>query len=347
MLIRQIKFYLSPFLMPAIVLLALVLPSSSFSQQKPNNPDSGWIEQFQDKIVLKTAILNTSEVLAQQGDGFRNVLQPNPSEIFRAYVNYHFISFYVSYIPHFLPGNNDNTEKGKSSGIGMGTTFNFRNWYTDLFYGHTKGYYLQNTKDYRPDWQPGDPYFQVPDLHTKVFEGSTGYNTNPRLSLRAITTQTERQLKSTGAFIPRLSYKYQIIDNRTTGTFSTQKSNNLQALLGAGYHHTFVFRKSLYLTGSFTPSFGYVFTKVITREQGQQSSFKQRGPVYQWDGRLGFGYNGHRLFTGAYLTAVSSTHAQGLTTAVNQDAEIFLQLFLGIRLNAPGFIQKNYEKVFH
>jgi hypothetical protein len=309
--------------------------------------DSGWVETFNNAIVVKLAAINTAEVLVAEGDNFKNVLQPNPTEVFRGYFNYRVISFYVNYIPHFLPGNNDDAEKGTTKGIGLGTVLNFRDWFTEVYYSHTKGYYLENTKDYRPAWQPGDPYFQVPDLTVNRFEGATGYNTNPRFSLRAIASQTERQLKSAGAFIPQLSYSYYTIDNRTPGPYSTQSSSHIQGLLGAGYHHTFVVKKSLYATGSFTPSFGYIFSRLTTRNSTEQVITSSQGPVYQWDGRLGIGYNGHRFFTGLYLTAKSATYAQGLTTAVTQNGNIFFQLFAGVRLVAPKFIRKTYDTILH
>lgn len=310
-------------------------------------PDSAWIERFDDQIVIKLAALNTAEALVAEGDNFKNVLEPNPNELFRAYFNYRFISFYVNYIPHFLPGNNDDEEKGRTKGIGLGTALNFRQWFADIYYNYNKGYYLQNTKDYRPNWQPGDPYLQIPDMVVKSLEGSIGYNTNPHLSLQAATTQTERQLKSAGSFIPRISYRYMIIDNRTPMAASSQKSNHFHALLGAGYQHTFVLKKALYFNGSFTPSFGYTFTKLRTRIESEQQTDHMQGPIYQWDGRIGMGYNHHRYFLGAYITATSSTAAQGLSSALIADGHVFFQLFAGIRFTAPKFLRKNYDKIFH
>jgi len=306
--------------------------------------DSGYVEKFNKWIVVKCALINTSEIFVAEGDNFKQVLQANPSEIFRTYINYRFLAFYLDYIPHFLPGNNDEEEKGRSKGIGFGTGLTLKNWFADLGFAHTKGYYLENTKDFRPDWQPGDPYFQVPDLNITSIDGAVGYNTNPRLSLAATTSQTTRQLKSAGAFIPRMVYRYFIINNKTPGNLPTQKSNHFRALLGAGYQHSFVFARSFYLTGAFTPYFGYIFSKVKTRNSGQITSFRNNGPVYQWDAKLGLGYNGHRFFAGTYLTAGGAKFSQGLTTATQQDATIFFQIFAGFRLKAPPFMDKAFDK---
>lgn len=307
--------------------------------------DSGYVEKFNKWIQVKAALVNTSEIYEVEGTNFKQVLKANPSQILRTYINYRFIAFYLDYIPHFLPGNNDTEEKGRSKGFGIGTGLTFTNWFTDFGYAHTKGYYLDNTKDFRPGWQPGDPYLQIPDFHVTSFDAALGYNTNPHLSLVATSSQTARQLKSAGAFIPRTLFRYFITDNRTSGTSSTQKGNHFRALLGAGYQHTFVLNRSFYFMGAFTPYFGYIFSNVITRSGGQSYKFSNNGPAYQWDARAGFGYNGHRFFAGTYLTAGGAKFAQGLSTATQQDAQFFLQIFAGIRLHAPAFIDKAFDKL--
>jgi hypothetical protein len=307
--------------------------------------DSGYVEHFNKWINTKFALINTSETYVTEGDNFKQVLKANPSQIFRAYINYRFIAFYVDYIPHFLPGNNDEEEKGKSKGIGFGTGLTFHNWFTELGFSTTKGYYLENTKDYRPGWQPGDPYFQVPDFHVTSFDGAVGYNTNPRLSLVAASSQTARQLRSAGAFIPKVIYRYLVFNDKTVTSFSTQKSTHFRALLGAGYHHSFVLNRSFYVTGSFTPYFGYIRSTIKTRDSGQVMRGKNNGPVYQWDARFGLGYNGHRFFAGTYLTAGAAKFSQGLTTATQQDATILFQIFAGLRLQAPRFLDKAFDKL--
>lgn len=322
--------------------IPLVLPAQDMTTRRSGDDR---IEKFDDWVIVKAALVNTSETLVAETDSLNIVLQPNPSELFRAYFNYRIISFYVNYVPHFLPGNNDEREKGRSKSWGLGTTLSFRDWSTDLNFYRTRGYYLRNTKDFRPGWKPGEPYLQFPDLYVTSFEGTTVYNTNPHLSLPALTSQTERQLRSAGSFMPRISYRYYIIDDRTPGASYKERSKHFQALLGAGYHHVFVLRRSLFLHGGFTPSFGYIFSRVETSLNGEKISSSQRGPLFQWDARLGFGYNGHRLFSGAYLTATSSKHAQGLSTAVEQEASIYFQLFLGLRFRAPGLLRKHYPKI--
>ena len=55
-------------------------------------------------------------------------------------------------------------------------------------------------------------------------------------------------------------------------------------------------------------------------------------------------YNGHRFFAGTYLTAGAAKFSQGLSTATQQDATVFFQLFAGIRLQAPKSIDRIFDK---
>ncbi|MBO9658539.1 MAG: DUF4421 family protein, partial [Chitinophagaceae bacterium] len=136
-----------------------------------------------------------------------------------------------------------------------------------------------------------------------------------------------------------------ITDNRTPSTGPTQKTNHFRTLLGAGYQHTFVISRSLYATGAFTPYFGYIRSSTKTRNSPQLGHFTNYGPIYQWDAKLGLGYNGHRFFGGAYMTAGAAKFSQGLTSATQQDATIFFQLFAGFRFKAPKFLDKALDKL--
>lgn len=336
--------------LPLSLLLSILAFDSTSAQDKEKpkyRPDSTYIETFDDWFVIKPSITNTAEELVAKTGNYNIVLEPNTFEVVRTYFSYQFISFYFDYLPHSAITNNDDDEKGRTKLFTLGTTLNHRQWFGDLAYTKTKGYYLENTNTFRTDWKEGDPYIQIPDLHVTSYNASVGYNTNKRLSLAAAVSQTERQLKSAGAFLPKISLRYYIIDDRSPQASANEKSNNIQALLGAGYQYTLVFNKSVYMVGAFTPAFGYIHTRVQQRSGTDSFVFNQRGPIYQWDGKFGLGYNSHRFFAGSYLTVMSAKYAQGLTSAENQNADAFVQLFIGFRLKAPKFISNSYKNIFH
>ena len=309
------------------------------SSFKKRNFDKTYIGKFPDRVTLKFGLNNTAEVFSVQSSGNSYRLKPNPSQILRCYFNYKFISFFVSTAPRFLPGNNDDYIKGKSGGIGLGFNFIFKRWFSELSFSVNKGYYLENTKDFLPTWNARDPYYQFPDLKITSFGGVTGFITNPRNSLSAIWSQTERQLKSAGSFLPRLSYRYYVTNDLSAGT--TQKSTNFQSLIGLGYQHTFVVAKKIYFIASAAPAFGYVFTKLITRfPAGDQITYSNNSSV-QLDLRAGLGYNGPQYFFGSYLTVINESFAQANTTAVTSNGQLFFQVFADLRLNAPKVLEKH------
>lgn len=283
-------------------------------------------------------------VLTEYNDYF---LSPNATSVSRLYINYRFISFSIAYVPKWLPGNDDDELKGKTKSGGFGLNLNFNHWLQDISYSKTKGYYLENTAEYITGWKDGDPYVQFPNLEFKNFQGATAYKFNPRYSLNAAATQTERQVKSAGSFIPGLLYRYYIIDDKTpqTGTNTTQKSNNFEIILGAGYYHSFVLKHNFYLSLGATPGAGLVFTKLTTRFPAGDEVSNQQNGMFRIDARAGAGYNGKRFFAGVYSKLTASSFSQQNTSVINQDTRLSIQGFMGYRLNAPSWLRQNTDKV--
>ncbi|NJN28352.1 MAG: DUF4421 domain-containing protein [Cyclobacteriaceae bacterium] len=68
----------------------------------------------------------------------------------------------------------------------------------------------------------------------KGFSISNGYIANQKFSLRSLTSQTERQLKSAGSFLPTFHIRYYAIDDKGPSPGS-KKSNKLQMSIAPGY----------------------------------------------------------------------------------------------------------------
>lgn len=326
------------------ILAASVCVHSGLAQEV-NKPDSlgifiedGFIEKMDKYASYKIALTNDIEAFMVDTETNDYEIFPNTSSLLRLSFNYSFISFNVKFGPSFLPGNGDEEEQGKTATINIGTDLIFRHWIQTLNYTAVKGYYLNNTKNYDPAWQKGDPYIQFPKLHYIAFQGSTGYSFNSKFSTKAITTQTERQVKSAGSFIPLIGYRYYIIDNReefSATVTSTQKSDNFEIGLGAGYHYTFVIKQDFYLSLGATPSFGYLFMKLHTRTATDEVVSRQQDPLYRLEGRGAIGYNGVRLFTGLLVGFNSAVYEQGNSHVINSDARAYYQLHVGYRFVAP------------
>jgi hypothetical protein len=301
--------------------------------------EDNWIEKMNDKIGVDVSLNNSYEIFEVKTETTKFILYPNTATNLRFNVNYRFISFGFQFTPDFIPGNGDEDLKGATKSFELSTAFIFKHWFTDLSYSKVKGYYLKNSSDFTTLLE-GDPFIQFPDLNYYGFNLTTGYSSNSKFSFRSLTSQTERQLKSAGSFIPVVNLRYYVIDDKSSGT-STQKSNNFESSIGLGY----VRDEKFYLSLGLLSSLGYHNTKLTTRQSDGNTITNQDNLIFRWDGKVGIGYNGKRFYTGLYTNISGTEYRQENTTAMNFETRVFYHLFLGIRLSTPNFLKRNANKV--
>jgi hypothetical protein len=323
------------------ICLPVILAQAQENDSIPKEPESEWIESMENKIAIKLSMTNNIETFKVDTETNDLEIFPNVNTALNLSVNYKFISFSFSIAPEFIPGNGDNDVRGKTSIFNLGLNVFKPHWFHELAFTRIRGFYLNNTQDYDPNWTSGDPYIQFPDLYYTSIHGISGYKFNPNLSLIALSSQTERQLKSAGSFIPRLAYRYYWIDNQDEQSTTTQKSNNLELVLGAGYYYTFVLKHSFYLGLGATPGLGWMHTRLTTRDSFQEVNTIQNNLIFRWDAQGGLGYNGESFLAGAYYSITGTTFNQENTTVVNYDIQTAYKLFVGFRLNAPKSWQKS------
>jgi hypothetical protein len=243
-----------------------------------------------------------------------------------------------------LPGNGDEDLKGKTKSFGIGTSLIFKHWLFDIKYSKIRGYYLENSDDFIMQLE-GEPYIQFPDLNYKGINFSSAYSTNSKFSMRSLTSQTERQLKSAGSFLPSFNFRYYNIDDKSTAAAATQKSNNIEASIGPGYVYTFVAKEKFYLSLGGLASFGYLNTKLTTRLPNENAVSNQDNFIFRWDGKTGIGFNGSRFYTGLYANISGTKYKQENTTAVNTETRVSYHLFLGIRIESPDYLNRFMNKM--
>lgn len=330
-----------------LLLLLLPLLLLATTDTIPSGVKKGAIESMAELLTIKLTHSTDVEEIEVNTPGTDIQLSPNSESATRLGFSYRFISFGIRFVPRFIDGNNDNAEKGKSRSTGFGLNLNFRHLLQELSYNRTKGYYLENTNEFVPGWKDRDAYIQFPDLVTTQIDGMTAWNFNSDFSVNAISTQSERQLRSAGSFIPVLFYKYAVHDNKADiapGSY-TQKSNSFEVLLGAGYHYNFVMKEKFYLAMGLTPAAGYVFNRITNRytdrtEKGNQTNF-----IFRIDGRAGLGYNSRRIFAGAYLRLSAAAYRQQGTSVVTANDNAIFQVTVGYRLNAPVWLRNTVQRI--
>lgn len=333
-----------------LLVFLLLIPAYIFAQKTDSiqtfSSKDSYIETFDNYLTARLSLFNNTQSFKINSAPTHLLLKPNSTLQNVIYLDYRFISIFVFLKPKFLPGNNDDSEKGKSKVQLYGMTLNFDHWAQSVSFNQIKGFYLANSDEVQ--YTPNQTEFLTfPDLKLLGFYGHTGYKFNPNFSFNSIEIQSERQLKSAGTFMPILSYKYYIIDNQIelTGTRSSQKSNNLEANLQLGYFYTQVIDKTFYVSGGVAAGGGIIHSKLLTRYTNQQVATKSDHPIFRMEGMIGLGYNSERFFAGGQILASMEKYPQNKNSSTIVNEAVTFQVFIGYRFNAPKFLIKAFDKM--
>lgn len=322
----------------------LFIPEAQAQSDTINNPvKDAWIEKMSDKIAVDLSVNNSYETFKVRAPSNPILLYPNTPNNLRLNVNYDFISLGIQFSPDFLPGNGDEEIKGETKAFQLSTALIFRHWFTDISYSKVQGYYLRNSSDFI-SWTDGDAFLQFPDLNYEGISISSGYIHNPRFSLRSLTSQTERQLKSAGSFIPQIHMEYYAIDDES-GSESIQNSNHLKLNVGPGYAYTLVHKQRFYASLGLTAGIGYLNSRISSRTALQDTVTRQDNLLFRWDGKAGIGYNGSKFYAGFFTNVSGTRYKQENTTVINSETKVFYHIFFGMRFKAPEFLKKGVNKV--
>lgn len=310
-------------------------------------PESSHIKKMKEYLSLKLSVSGKMDAFVVSTDDTKFDFRPNDKIATKLSFNYRFVSFGISATPKFITGNGDDELKGKSRFINYSLNLIFNHWVQGLSYSKTRGYYLENTRDFSAGWREGiDPHIKFPDLVYKVYQGQTAYKFNKKFSFNAVSAQTERQIRSAGTFMPGLNYRYYILDDRTPlhANNQTQKTNNLELLLSASYYYTYVLKQRWYISAGLAPGAGITFSQLYSRTQPATIRTSSSNAIYKLDTDLGLGYNGERLFAGVQVQGSAITFGTKDPTVVSQNEKSFYQVFVGYRFAAPKFFKKMLDK---
>jgi hypothetical protein len=307
--------------------------------------DTAYIQSYSDKLIVKLDLDNDVIRFKLTGDGFRYDIRPNlgPNRILS--LNYRWAYVGVSYLPEFVTGNKWDERRGETSGFGLGGGITSPRFLFDIQYGQVRGFYLHNTADYVPGWDPdSDPYIQFPELKLWMIRGAAYYKANPNFSLRAIQSQTEAQRKSAASLLPGLAYNYYVIDNYSTAGPSSQRSDNLLLIAQLNYYATRVLHRRWYATLGAGGGAGINHIWLLTRQPAGDVESTQTNGVVRGFLNAGLGYNGTRFIAGAeVLHHQSFTRQQDVVDMVL--TRTAYQVFVGYRFTAPVFLKKSFDKV--
>ena len=328
-------------IIPAMLLTPGISVAAEDDSAKVAVIEDGYIEKMDDYLSLKLRVESATRGIDLDTDGDDYRIRPNSRSGSRISLHYRFISLSYGYYPRFIPGNNDDEFKGETEGRSYSLRLESGHWVQSLAYSRVDGFYLENTSDYVPGWEEdSDSYILFPDLLYKEFKGFTAYKLNRHFSFKALSSQTERQLKSAGSLMPFVLYNYYIIDDRTalTGENSSQKSTNLELLFSLSYFYTLVLSERFYVSAGLAPGAGMLYSDILTRTPEGDYSSSTDEPIYRLEAAGAIGYSSRRFFAGGQVVASWERYEQEGTTAVVVSDRLTYQVFIGYRFDAPGFL---------
>jgi hypothetical protein len=333
---------LAGFLLAWLVTCPVMLPAHPPGDSAAATVPSPSFYRLDTLITLKLSLNSEDERLAETGPDFLYDLRPNVSYIARLHVNYRFISFRVGYIPRIFPQNRDNDIQGKTKLFTLETGLYTRHWNEELQFINLRGFYLYNTPDVVPGWQEGDPYIQFPDFHFRALRSVTTYKFNPRLSYKAIKNQTEVQTRTEGSVLAVLSCSYFLTDNRGSdpSQTSSQRTDNYDAVLSAGYTATFVAGDHFYVNAEAMAGYGVVYYRLTTRLPEETVHTYQTDLEYRFRESLRLGYHSGRFFCGGEAVFTQTTITQEESHLQFNNNRYTLQVFAGYHITAPKFMKK-------
>lgn len=321
-----------------LVTFCMLLPV--FSQSKEDKPlfnfsspiDTLYRKQLFDYLQIKTDVNADIVSYIVNADDNSFTLSPNERYLFRLSVDYKFLGFSIDFTPSFLPGNKDENLKGNTKYSRLGTRFNIGRTYNEMIYTKVQGYHFFDGEL--------EEYILLPSYKTTSYFLKTNYILGNKYSLRAVKSQTERQIKSTGTFIPTLRLNYtdhalSSLDAILLGTNTPNGQKKLDIISTVGYHHLWVY-KSFFCGGGLDPGLG--FSVINAKNQSKKNKVDL---ILDLGAKFNIGYNSKRFFTGLEYNYEELYFSNNdFITGRNRND---FQLYIGFRFDMPKVIRKPFE----
>lgn len=312
-------------------------------EQSITKQDTSRLVSYADKIIIKVNVDTQTDAFTLIDNRDQNDFTITPNSNYRLFLSldYQFLGASIGFAPTFFTDNQDEFLKGESSFENYQFRFFLGQWVQGIYYKKIKGYYVENTQDYIPDWEEGvDPYIQFSNLKNYRWGMSTSYVFNKNFSYRNVTYQTEWQKKSAGSFIPSLYYDYNKFSFSIEDVYSEEE--NFNARLALVYHYTYVFKEHWFLSANLGPSIGFRYSEETTKDNSTTLNDYHTYFTRFLEGGLQLGYSSKRVIVGCRFHFNSNWYNQDRNVSVSNDSFYGLA-YIGYRFNTPKFIDKAYK----
>lgn len=309
-----------------------------------------YIKDYTDRFNVKFEVSNSVPIFnTPLNDNYVQV-EPNLGTKYAAVLSYGILSVRLGIR---AKGSDESIDdKGEPKAFRLHFKLLFDRWSHQFEYNQIKGYYISESEDPIIE-KTTNPYIQFPDLTTKTFNGTTAYKLNDNYSVRATISQTERQIKSAGSFIPSLSYSIYGIEGTDSyldefGELvkrdSYSETFGITTIVHMGYYYTFVY-KNWYANTYLIPGMGSDFNKLTNHGPEGTTKNKYTDFIISLQGGVGFGYNAKNFFLGGFISRSvrdQKNHANKTEFKTTKDA---FSLYIGYRFKAPKKIADPIDKL--
>ena len=307
------------------VLFTVTLSAQTEKDSIVYNIKTDFIESFPNTITTRFFYVNTYNSLTVKSRDINQTLdlEPNKQNRIGASVAFRSINISYSFAPNFLAENTDN-DNSKLFNLNLRTYLG--KWMQTLDVYQEKGFFIKNN----------DFEIYLPRTKSLKIGGGTSYILNDNFSFRAIITQDEKQLKSTGSFIPRVVYYYTKYDIRSDDNSVDEDYYSFDIALAPSYYYNFVPTKNLLISAGFSAGLGVNYT---TSEFESLTSL-----LTELNFRGSITYDVSNLYFGTHYSYLIINHDFDRTTYVKDNIPYF-QIFAGYRFKAPKKLVKTADSI--
>ncbi len=313
--------------------------------QQKKTIDSTYRKSFPEQITFRANMdtYQDSYILQNEEDNSQfSLLTNNTFKLYLSF-NYKFIGGSIGFSPDIFSNSTDEYLRGKSSFTNYKFNFFLGKWVQGFEYNKTRGFYVENTKDYIQNWiENKDPYIQFPNLKSVTWGMSTSYVFNSNFSYRNMVYQSEWQKRSAGSFVPTLFYNYNRTSFSSNDISSTDDSYNIR--LATAYYYTLVLHENWFISPFLSPSLGVRFTKSTTNSSDLEPITHQTYLTKVLEGGLQLGYSSTNLFFGTNFNFISNSYNESDSEIIYEN-KVYALLYLGYRFNPPKMVSKTMGKI--
>ncbi|GAA4295527.1 DUF4421 family protein [Aestuariibaculum suncheonense] len=284
---------------------------------------------YHNVITTRAFFTNTSNTLKVKDRKSNQSFNLEPNKQDRIGLSLAFRSFNVSYsfAPDFISENKDN-RNSKLFNLNL-RTFSGQHLMQTFHLFNQKGFYIKNNEV--------NQYF--PETKNFKIGGTTSYIFNENFSFKAISSQDEKQLKSTASFIPNITYYYSKFHLKDNSAFNNLDSSyySLDIAFAPSYYYNYVPSKNLFLSVGISAGIGLNHSK--SRGEDHLTTL-----LTELSFRGSANYDINNLYCGLHYSYLSLNHNADSGSQVIDNIPFF-NIFVGYRFKAPKKFIKTAESI--